>query len=129
MARHYDARDKVVGRRGRRDVQRGDEGVKRFIVADRHLRENFAVQFDAVCVQGGDEAAVLDTLRAAGGIDAGDPELAELALAVAAVAVGILPGLHHLLIGALEQARLAAEVARRLLSKSCGGACASSRRA
>src|SRR2546426_935061 len=50
-----------------------------------------------------------------GGVDARDPEAAEVALAIAPVAVGVRIGLHQRLLGALVVGmRLAAEALRQL---------------
>src|ERR1700704_5297509 len=54
-------------------------------------------------------------LAAGGGVDARDPQAAEVALAVAPVAVGVGVRLHQRLLGALVvRVRLAAEALRQL---------------
>ena len=58
-----------------------------------------------------DEAAVLNALLAADSADSDNPQPSELTLFGAAIPVGIVARLHELLIGGLEQAALAAEVA------------------
>src|SRR5690606_22250319 len=53
---------------------------------------DLAVQGHAGLAQPGDEAGVADALLPRGGVDARDPQAAELGLLVAAVAVGVVGG-------------------------------------
>jgi hypothetical protein len=71
------------------------------------------------------ERAVGHAELAHGGVDAGDPQRAELALALAAVAVGVLPRLHHRLLGdAVDVLAAAAEtlglLEDLLVARACG---------
>src|SRR3954467_14798926 len=77
------------------------QGAKRRLIADCQLGEHLAVDLDAGAGQTADEAAVGDVVLPAAGVDARDPELAEVALANAAVAIGVLPRAHHRLVGGL----------------------------
>ena len=54
-------------------------------------------------IQAMDELAVVETIQPCAGIDALDPQSAEVALAIAAVAVGVEQGLQHRFIGAAEE--------------------------
>src|SRR5205085_1593191 len=61
------------------------------------------------------ELRVGQPVQPRGGVDAGDPETAEVALAVAAVAVGVRLRLHQRFLGAaVVRVRLAAEALRPL---------------
>ena len=62
-------------------------------------------------VQAVDELAVANAAFAAGRVDADDPQLAELALACAAVAEGEGLGPHQVFLGRAEQTATAADVA------------------
>src|SRR5690606_13937138 len=50
-------------------------------------------------LESGDEQPVRGAVLAGGGVDTGDPQLAELAFASPAVPVGIRSGMHDLLVG------------------------------
>src|SRR3981189_3098181 len=72
--------------------------------------QDLAVQLDAGQLEAVDERAVGHAVQARGGVDALDPQAAEVALAVAAVAVGVRVGLGEGLLRALVVGlRLAAE--------------------
>src|SRR5271163_2700791 len=80
-------------------------------LGDREVREHLAVDLDASRDQARDEAAVGETVFARSRVDALNPQGAEFALAVLAVAVGIL---HRLFNGLLRRANgilAAAEIA------------------
>jgi len=64
-------------------------GVERCRVGDRHLAEHFAIQFNSCCDQGWDESVVADAAHFHSGAEARDPKLAEVALLLAAIAVGV----------------------------------------
>src|SRR5271166_5729256 len=72
-----------------------DELGKGVGVRDRQAGQCLAVQGDAGPLQAGDELAVAHTSHPAGGFDAYDPQLAELALAHSAVAEGIDAGTNE----------------------------------
>ena len=55
-------------------------------------------------------------MRADGGVDAHDPEPAEIALAVVAIAVGVDAGADEVFFGGSRQAATAADVSLRLLN-------------
>src|SRR5579862_7801244 len=91
--------------------RRGDELLKGLRICNGDVGENLAVDLDTGLAEALDEAAVGEAVGAAPSTDAGDPETAELALFVAAVAVGVVAALRKLLIGSFEEAALAAEIA------------------
>src|SRR5262249_37685975 len=62
-----------------------------------------------------DKAAVADAVKSAGSVDSGDPEAAEFAFFLSAIAVGVFPCLHQRLVGGDEEARLGAAEAFRVL--------------
>src|SRR4029077_2203105 len=82
---------------------------------DRDLGEHLAVDLDPGLVEAVDQLRVAHALEPRGGVDAGDPEAPELALAVAAVAVCVHPRALHLLFGEAVGGMLAAVVALRFL--------------
>src|SRR5437868_5929367 len=59
-----------------------DESAKRIAVADRDLGEHLAVHLDAGLLQAVHQLRIAQPLLAGGGVDADDPEAAEVALAV-----------------------------------------------
>src|SRR5262249_31518838 len=65
-----------------------DQLVERGRVVDRDLGQGLAVEGDVGQLQAVHERAVPDVAHPAGGVDADDPQAAELPLAVAAVAIG-----------------------------------------
>src|SRR6266508_4814748 len=85
--------------RGAAGARRFDQGPERTRVAHGHVREDLPVQLDARLGQPVDELGVAHALGPGGGADPGDPQAAELALAVAAVAVRVHTGVHDLLLG------------------------------
>src|SRR5712671_1731085 len=72
---------------------------ERRLVEDREIREHLAVDLDVGPLQARHEGAVGHPELAHRRVDAGDPQRAELALLLPAVAVGVLAGLHHRLLG------------------------------
>src|SRR3990167_729188 len=64
-------------------------------LVDGELGERFAVELDLLRLQPADERRVLRAGGSERRVQADDPERAEIALLFAAVAVGMLPGLHH----------------------------------
>src|SRR5437879_2015361 len=80
------------------------------LVHHRQVRQHLPVDLDVRALQARHEAAVGHAQLAHRSVDARDPERAERALLVAPVAVGILAGLHHRLLGdAVDVAAAAAE--------------------
>ncbi len=68
-------------------------------MADRHRREDLAVECDAVLFKGCDERAVaLESVVAYCGIEADNPELARVVLLVAAVGKCLLAGVYERLV-------------------------------
>jgi len=73
---------------------------ERLGIADGDVREDLAVHLDLGEAKTVHELAVGQPLAPRRGIDAGDPEAAEVALLVAAVAIGVAVGLEQRLLGA-----------------------------
>src|SRR5919201_440591 len=95
------------GRRPTGGIRKSAEGLG---VPDGDVGQNLAVELDAGQLQSVDEGAVAQAVLAGGGVDANDPQPAEVALAVAPVAVRVGVGLHDRFLGALVvRVRLAAE--------------------
>src|SRR3954451_25067170 len=102
-----------LGRRGLAGAL--DESAEGLGVAHGDVGQNLAVQLDARQLQAVDERAVGHALGARGGVDAGDPEAAEVTLAVATVAVRVRVRLEHRFLGApVGGVRLPAEALRPL---------------
>src|SRR5438105_2536043 len=68
-------------------------------VADGDVRQDLAVELDARGLQAVDELRVRHPVLPGGSVDPRDPQAAEVALAVATVAVAVLIGLEHGLLG------------------------------
>jgi len=66
---------------------------------NRQIGQNLAVHLDLRLLEAVHEGAVLHAELPGGGVDARDPEAAELTFALPTVAVGVLTGLHHRLLG------------------------------
>src|SRR3954452_18930416 len=102
-----------LGRRGLSGAL--GKSAERLGVAHGDVGQHLAVQLDARQLQAVDERRVRHALGARGGVDARDPEAAEVPLAVAAVAVRVGVRLHDRFLGALVGGvRLAAEALRPL---------------
>src|SRR5436190_21018849 len=86
-------------------------------VADGDVREDLAVYLDLGEAKAVHELAVRQSLAPRRGVDAGDPEAAEVALLVAAVAVGVAVGLEQRLLRALVRGVLLAAVALGALQR------------
>src|SRR4051812_14595759 len=98
------------GRAGRLD-QRGEGGR----LVDRELGEHATVELDAGQLQALHEPVVGHVVLAGRSVDPGDPQLAEVALADLAVAVGVGGRVEHLLLGlAVQPGTLTAVAAGRL---------------
>ena len=83
------------------------------LVVDRQFGEDFAVHFNARQAEPANQAAVVQPVGARRGVDAHHPQLAELALALAAVAVGVLQRARDRLLRRAEGAAARAAVAAR----------------
>src|SRR5437764_703064 len=70
-----------------------DDGVENGRIDHRQIAEHLTVERDSRGNQRRDEPVVVDPALAQRGVEAGDPELAEVALALPAVAVGVDAGL------------------------------------
>src|SRR3954447_8416811 len=88
-----------LGRRGLSGAL--GKSAERLGVAHGDVGQDLAVQLDARQLQAVDERGVRHALGARGRVDAGDPQAAEVALAVAAVPVRVGVGLHDRFLGAL----------------------------
>src|SRR5690606_20663573 len=88
----------------------GNHGCEAGFIVYGHVGQYLAIQFNRGYLRTGDKHAVRHTQLAAGRVDAGDPQSAEGALLVAAIAVGILPRLHHRLFGDAEYITAAAAI-------------------
>src|SRR5258708_12325614 len=69
-----------------------DDGVERRRVADRQFAEHLAIELDAGGECGRNESVVGDAALLKSGAEARDPQSAEVALALAAVAGGVGAG-------------------------------------
>src|SRR3954470_11767848 len=101
---------------GARRLHQGGEGGR---LVDGELREDATVQLDAGQLEALHEAVVGHVVEPGRRVDAGDPQLAEVALARLAVAVGVGGRVEHLLLGLAVQPRALAAVTAGLLE---GGA-------
>src|SRR3954453_24238819 len=70
-------------------------------VADGDVGQDLAVELHAGLLEAVHEGPVAHAVLAGGGVDAGDPQAAEVALAVAAVPVAVLVGLEDGFLGPL----------------------------
>src|SRR5262245_33693787 len=87
----------------RRRLRRLRELGERRGVAHREVGEQLAVHLDVRALESGDQAAVREPVDARGGIDARDPQTAEVTLLRATVLVRELAGTLHRLQRRLEQ--------------------------
>src|SRR6185436_17974357 len=85
----------------------GDLGERR-LVLHRQVGEHLAVDLDVRLLEPGHERAVAHSQLAHRCVDARNPQRAHGTLLVAAVAVGVLPRLHHRLFGDAEDVAAAA---------------------
>ena len=77
-------------------------------IAHGNVGQHFAIQRHIGLLQAIHEPAVAEAVLARRGVDAGDPQAAEITLAIAAIPVGISQRLEHRLVGAAEQEVLGA---------------------
>src|SRR5262245_20921225 len=87
------------------------ERAERLGIRDRQLRQDLAVDLDARSLESRDQPAVREPVQAGRRVDAGDPEHAELALALLAVAIRVLPAFFDRFAGRLQQLAAAREIA------------------
>ena len=81
-----------------------------FRLVDGKVGEDFAIKVDTFFLHAGDELRIGKTELAGSIVDAGNPEGTEIALFVAAVAVGVLASAHDRLLGDTEHITAAATV-------------------
>jgi large subunit ribosomal protein L20 len=98
-------------------LRHGDQAGERGLVVHGQVGQDLAVDLDACQLQTLDQAVVGHPVSAGRRVDTRDPQLAEVALAVLAVAVGILHRVQHLLLGLAVQARTLSTVATGLLEQ------------
>src|SRR4051794_3392138 len=95
----------LVGRSGRSAGRRLSGGLGKASeglgVADGDVGQHLAVQLDAGQLEPVHEGPVAHPVLPRGGVDAGDPQAAEVALAVAAIAIGVGVRLDQRFLGAL----------------------------
>src|SRR5436305_8066724 len=75
-------------------------------VGDGHVGQHLAVEQRAGGVEAGDQAAVVEPVETGGGVDADDPQAAQLPLLLPPVAVGVDARLVHGLLGDAVGVRL-----------------------
>ena len=92
-----------------------DERLEGVRFADGDVGQNLAVDLDAGLVQAVDEAAVGEAFFTHGGVDALDPQGAEVALLNLAVAIGVLAGLLDRLARDANRILATAAIALRLV--------------
>src|SRR5258706_10677092 len=90
-----------------------DKSRERRLVHHGKVGQHFAIHFNRGLFQAMHEGGVVHAAGANGRIDAGNPQGAEHALLVAAIAVGVLPRLHHRFLGDTEYGTAAAAIALR----------------
>src|SRR6476660_873837 len=91
-----------------------DSGKCRLVVHS-HVGQDFTVQFNRGFLQAVHECAVGHAVRTRSRVDTGDPQCAEHALLVAAVAVSVLASAHDCLLGNTVNLAAAATVAFSLV--------------
>ncbi|EJX04957.1 hypothetical protein EVA_06934 [gut metagenome] len=88
-----------------------NQSCKASLIMDSHLAQHLAVQLDTSLLQTIHKARVVHTQRANCIVDAGDPQIAILALLQLTANESVVAALHDLLFCHLEMARFAAIVA------------------
>ena len=79
-----------------------DQSVEAGGIVDGHLRQHLAVQLDAGLLQAVHEGGVVHTLSTNSVVDAGDPQVAELALLLLTADESVVTALHNGLLGHAE---------------------------
>ena len=69
-----------------------------FWIVDGEFGKNFAVEFDTFGLHPVNQSAVVETILVCSVVDAGDPETAEIAFAIAAVTVSVAERLDNTLL-------------------------------
>ena len=69
-----------------------------FWIVDGEFGKNFAVEFDTFGLHSVNQSAVVETILVCSVVDAGDPETAEIAFAIAAVTVSVAERLDNTLL-------------------------------
>ena len=87
-----------------------DQSVEAGGIVDGHLAQHLAVQLDAGLLQAVHEGGVVHALGTNSVFDAGDPQVAELALLLLTTNESIVARLHHSLFGQTEMRALGAVV-------------------
>src|SRR5262245_30081900 len=113
-ARRFGSLESASGGRELR-LRRLGELRERLLVRDRDIGEHLAVDLDRGLLQAAHECAVAEAALACRGVDPRDPQGAKLALAHPAVAVRVLPRLHHRLLGDAKDVLPAAAISLRLV--------------
>ena len=75
-----------------------------FWIVDGEFGENFAVKFDTFSLHAIDQSAVVETILVSSIVDAGDPETAKIAFAIAAVTISVAKRLDDTLFRKTETA-------------------------
>ena len=101
----------LLGGRGQRGLGLPGQRLEGLRLGDGKIGENFAVDLDAGVLEAVDKSAVGQAVLAGGGIDALNPEGAKIALARAAVAIGVLQPLLDPLDGDAEIVLVASAIA------------------
>ena len=83
-----------------------DDRRKCFRVKNRNLRKHLPIDLNIGFFQETCKLAIAQTLLASRSINAGNPETTEIALLLAAIAVGITKSFHYLLVSSAEQLRV-----------------------
>src|SRR5690606_9978279 len=86
---------------------------ERLRVADCDICEHLAVEFDICLLHGRHQLAVSRAVQASRSVDAGDPQLAQIALAHAAITAGVPQALEHRFVRSSEQQMLRAALTFR----------------
>src|SRR3954464_7621224 len=96
--------------RRERLLRRVDDGREALRIAHGEVSHHLAIDRDTGQRQTVDQARVRQIVQARGGVDADDPEAAEIPLAGTAVTVGIGQGAHQRFVRPLEEAVIGAVV-------------------
>src|SRR5689334_23007393 len=119
MAPMENAASERLSREGRFDLL--DDGVEAGRIVNGHFGQRLAIQTDFGLAETVDEFAVAEAALTASGVDADDPQLAELALADAAVAEGIDAGADQSFLGGAEHVAATTTIAFNLLEQPALG--------
>jgi len=84
-------------------------------IGNCQFAQHFSIDLNSLRIQTEDQLRVLNIASSAGGGDTGNPEPAEISLLCSAVAEGVLPRLHYLLVSSAKDVLLTAPIAGRLI--------------